>query len=100
MIDSAALINEQPSKLLGNPNQENRTIEQAQESIYRFLLDIIKLWSAEDVLQEFHCLFIEQPQDKSGNSEPIEAINQLIAWNNEQEFHYTFRRCCYILLNN
>ena len=100
MIDSAALINEQPTKLLGNQNQESRTIEQAQESIYRFLLDIIKLWSAEDILQEFHCLFIEQPQDNSGNSEPIQAINELIAWNNEQEFHYTFRRCCYILLNN
>ena len=34
-------------------------IEQAQAKIYSFLMDIIKSWSPEAVLQEFNSLFIQ-----------------------------------------
>lgn len=79
-------------------HQRSRSIEQAQESIYSFLLDIVKQWSPEVVLQEFICLFIQQ--DNSANLDSVQAINELVDWNNESEFYYTLKRCCYILINN
>lgn len=97
MVNSTQLLNNQPSKILGLSSQPIRSIEQAQESIYRFLLDIVKQWSAEAVLQEFGSLFI---QEKNSDSDPVQAINELVAWNNEEEFQSTVKRCCYIVINN
>ncbi len=97
MVNSTQLLNNQPSKTFGLSSQPIRSIEQAQESIYRFLLDIVKQWSAEAVLQEFSSLFI---QEKNSDSDPVQAINELVAWNNEEEFQSTVKRCCYIVINN
>ncbi len=98
MDNSTQVLNNQLTETFDDQNQQNRSIEQAQESIYSFLLDIVKQWSAEVVLQEFISLFIQQ--DNSANLDSVQAINELIAWNNESEFHYTLKRCCYILINN
>lgn len=97
MVNSTQLLNNQPSKTFGLSSQPIRSIEQAQESIYRFLLDIVKQWSAEAVLQEFSSLFI---QEKNSDSDPVQAVNEIVAWNNEEEFQFTVKRCCYILINN
>lgn len=98
MDDLTQLLDEQLTWSFGDQNQQSRNIEQAQESIYNFLLDIVKQWSAEVVLQEFIWLFIQQ--DNSANLDSVQAINELIAWNNESEFYSTLKRCCYILINN
>lgn len=97
MVNSTQLLNNQPSKTFGLSSQPIRSIEQAQENIYRFLLDIVKQWSAEAVLQEFSSLFI---QEKNSDSDPVQAINEIVAWNNEEEFQFTVKRCCYIIINN
>lgn len=98
MVNSTHLLTNQPSESLGNPNKPSRSIEQAQESIYRFLSDIVKQWSAEAVLQEFNSLFIQQIN--SVDSAPAQAVKELIYWDDEEKFHSTIKRCCYILINN
>jgi hypothetical protein len=72
--------------------------EEAQETIYAYLLDIIKQWSPEDVLKEFRHLFIQD--DDPINSNVIRAVYEIVFANNQQEFHYTIKRACYILVNN
>lgn len=98
MVNSTHSLNTQTSKTISKPSQPIQSIEQAQESIYRFLLNIAKQGSAEAVLKEFNSLFFQQ--ENCDNLEPIQAINELVAWNNEEEFQYTLKRCCYILINN
>jgi hypothetical protein len=98
MDNSTQVLTNQLIESFGEQNQQIRSIEQAQESIYSFLLDIVKQWSAEVVLQEFIWLFI-QP-DNSANLDSSQAISSFIAGNNESEFYYTLKRCCYILINN
>ncbi|NES86400.1 MAG: hypothetical protein F6K10_36345 [Moorea sp. SIO2B7] len=74
-------------------------IHQAQEIIYRFLLDMIKQEPPEQVLIEFKCLFVEyQPTLK--NSLPRKAIFEIIFAKNKSEFINTLKRACYILINN
>lgn len=96
MVNSTELFNNQLFAL-SNPGQ-NRSIEEAQESIYCFLLDIVKDWSPEGVLQEFKYLFIQHTN--SANSEPLQALYDIVLSDNEAEFYCTIKRCCYILLNN
>lgn len=98
MVNSTHLTTSQPSESLGKLTQPSRSIEQAQDSIYRFLLDIVKQWSAEAVLQEFSSLFIQQ--SNSVNSDPVQAVKELVSWDDEEKFQSTIKRCCYILINN
>ena len=87
--------NNSPSKL----NKLGVDIQEAQESIYRFLLDIVKQKSPGEVLQEFRYSFIDY-NAAAGNPEIIKAISELIFANNEKEFRDTIKRSCYILINN
>jgi len=73
-------------------------LSQAQQIIYTFLLDIVKVWDPEDVLLEFKHLFIENTESTSDAALP--AVHTLLLANNEAEFHNTLKRCCYILINN
>lgn len=70
----------------------------AQETIYRFLLDIVKRWTPEDTLLEFKRLFIHG----MGSSNPTvkSALDIILRMNDETEFRHTLKRCCYILVNN
>ncbi|WP_017296793.1 hypothetical protein [Nodosilinea nodulosa] len=74
------------------------TLAQAQQVIYDFLLEIVKLWHPEDVLEEFRHLFIHHTDSVS--SQTLPALHVILFANDEQEFRNTIKRCCYILVNN
>lgn len=85
---------EAPIKL----NKLGRSIHQAQDVIYGFLLEIVKKWPPEEVLLEFKRLFIHHVD--SINDDAMQAIYEVVFSNNEEEFRNTLKRCCYILVNN
>ena len=76
----------------------NINIAQAQERLYEFLLEIVKNWPAEAVLQEFKRIYIHPTESVS--SEIIPALYHLLFSNQETEFRNTLKRSCYILINN
>jgi len=69
-----------------------------QQTIYNFLLTLVKTAAPEVVLQDFRRLFIEPGYDMSW--EPLLALYKIVAANNEAEFNNTLKRSCYILINN
>ncbi len=73
-------------------------IEQAQQRIYEFFLEIVRRKSPEKVLEDFKHLFINFSD--SHNLEITQALDQILTSYDEKEFFYTLRRCCYILINN
>ena len=70
----------------------------AQETIFSFLLSIVKEWEAEEVLNQFRQLFFEYGETAS--DEVSSAIYVLLFTNDEIEFYNTLKRSCYILINN
>ena len=74
------------------------TLRDAQENIYSFLLSIVKQWEPEDVLNQFQQLFFEYGETAS--SDVSAAMYTLLFSNDENEFHNTLKRSCYILINN
>ena len=74
------------------------SLAQAQQIIYDFLLEIVKIWHPEDVLEEFRHLFIHHTDSVS--SQTLPALHVILFANDEQEFRNTIKRCCYILVNN
>lgn len=78
--------------------QSGRTVRQAQDNIYNFLLDIVRHWPPEEVLLEFKRLFVYHTD--SVNAEAMQSVYDLVFANDEQEFRHTLKRCCYILVNN
>ena len=86
--------NEPPIRL----KKLSRNIQQAQDAIYSFLLEIVKKWPPEEVLLEFKRLFIHHVD--SVNSDAMQALYEVVFSNNEEEFRNTLKRCCYILVNN
>lgn len=79
-------------------SRSGRSIHQAQETIYAFLLGIVKKWPPEEVLLEFKRLFIYHVDSVS--SDALQSIYEIVFSNNEEEFRNTLKRCCYILVNN
>ncbi|HEY9642735.1 MAG TPA: hypothetical protein V6C57_19765 [Coleofasciculaceae cyanobacterium] len=75
-----------------------RNIPKAQESIYQFLLEIVKTWPPEEVLIEFKGLFIDHADTLSFGALP--HLFEIIFSNQESEFRNTLKRSCYILINN
>ncbi|MFM7529827.1 MAG: hypothetical protein ACKO63_15310 [Nodosilinea sp.] len=73
-------------------------LAQAQRVVYDFLLDIVKVWPPEDVLEEFRHLFVHHSESVS--SQTIPALHLILFANDEVEFRNTLKRCCYILVNN
>ncbi len=86
--------NEQPYRL----KRQGRSIQQAQESIYSFLLEIVRKWPPEEVLLEFKRLFIYHTDSISSGA--MQSVYDIVFSNNEEEFRNTLKRCCYILVNN
>jgi hypothetical protein len=74
------------------------SLPQAQQVIYDFLLDIVKAWPPDDVLDEFRHLFIQHIDSVS--SQTLPALHVILFSNDEVEFRNTLKRCCYILVNN
>ncbi|WP_197065016.1 hypothetical protein [Leptolyngbya sp. KIOST-1] len=82
----------------GYDSRPGLTLAQAQQIIYEFLLEIVKIWHPDDVLEEFRHLFIHHTDSVS--SQTLPALHIILFANNEQEFRNTIKRCCYILVNN
>lgn len=79
-------------------SNSHRDIPKAQETIYNFLLEIVKDWQPEDVLTEFKHLFIHHTNTISSNTLP--SLYEIVFANQEGEFRNTLKRSCYILINN
>jgi hypothetical protein len=80
------------------PQRFQRDIPRAQETIYNYLLEIVKTWSPEEVLEEFRHLFIHHVNTISSHTLP--SLYEIVFSNHEQEFRNTLKRSCYILINN
>lgn len=85
----------EPTLRLSKPG---RNIQQSQETIYSFLLEVVKKWPPEEVLLEFKRLFIYHVDSVS--SDAIQSLYEIVFSNNEEEFRNTLKRSCYILINN
>lgn len=85
-------------KLKPRTSPPDMNLAQAQQVVYDFLLDIVKVWSPEDVLEEFRHLFVHHAESVS--SQTIPALHLILFANDEVEFRNTLKRCCYILVNN
>jgi len=79
-------------------NRFQRNIPRAQETIYNYLLEIVKEWSPEEVLEEFKRLFVHHTETVSSSTLP--ALYEIVFSNQEAEFRNTLKRSCYILINN
>lgn len=79
-------------------HQGRLTLSQAQEIIYKFLLELVKTCAPDQVLQEFRHLFIHH--DESSGTDTIPALHIILFANDEAEFRNTLKRSCYILVNN
>ncbi len=83
-----------------NKSQKRGVVtQQAQEIIYKFLLELVKQQPPTKVLREFKRLFIDYDASV-GNEEAYKAVSKLVILNNEHEFRNTLKRSCYILVNN
>ncbi len=78
--------------------QNQPSIRQAQEEIYKAFISLVNNYSSETVLLEFKQLFLGC--DSSISSEGLQALYKIILNNDEEEFRNTLKRSCYILINN
>ena len=90
--------NSQQSESNYRLSRQLRNVQQSQECLYEFLLDIVRKWPPEEVLLEFKRLFIYHVDSVS--SIAMQAVYNLVFSNDYEEFHHTLKRCCYILINN
>ncbi|CAN1210648.1 hypothetical protein TUMEXPCC7403_10660 [Tumidithrix helvetica PCC 7403] len=89
-----------------NPNQyseeiteiQTGSVEQIQQRIYGFFLEIVRRYTPEQVIHQFQNLFIRY--DQVDDPVTFRALGQIIFFNQETEFRNTLLRCCYILINN
>ncbi|HAX80498.1 MAG TPA: hypothetical protein DCY88_32845 [Cyanobacteria bacterium UBA11372] len=79
-------------------NKSRQNLQLAQEKIYSFFLEIVHNWEAETVFLEFKHLFLDPV--KAVNSSAIQALYEIIFFDDEAEFRNTIKRTCYILINN
>ena len=74
------------------------TIHQFQETIYKFFMEEVKKNPPELVLFKFKELFILLKE--INNRDITQALYYIIFDNDEEIFRNTFKRSCYILVNN
>ncbi|MCU0550010.1 MAG: hypothetical protein MUC48_11735 [Leptolyngbya sp. Prado105] len=94
-VDELDLVALKPQKPRTEPDS---SIHQAQETLYRFLLEIVRQWPPEEVLLEFKRLFFYQVD--AATSGASQSVHQLIVTDQEVEFRNALKRACYILVNN
>ncbi|HLO83597.1 MAG TPA: hypothetical protein VK203_01110 [Nostocaceae cyanobacterium] len=73
-------------------------VQNEQDRVYCFFLNIIHKWTPEAVLQEFKRLFIDCLS--IDQTDTFTGIYDIFSFEQEQEFYHTIKRCCYILINN
>lgn len=92
------LMDGHQSKQPVRSSHPERNVQLAQETIYRFLLEVVKKWPPEEVLLEFKRLFLYHVDSVSSSA--VHAVYEIVFNNNEEEFRNTLKRSCYILVNN
>jgi len=93
----------QPQNLFSVQNHPDALLRrQTQEVVFEYLLNIVRDWPGEDAIAEFRSLFIElrATPDSTASKEALDAIAAAISANEPQDFYFTLKRSCYILLNN
>jgi hypothetical protein len=73
-------------------------LQKSQQFLYDFFLQTVKRDSPDEVMATFRRLFVEYTQ--SSESDLPVALYTIVIANNEQEFKFTLKRICYILINN
>ncbi len=86
------------SSIHNHNRSRSNSVEQSQESIYGYFLELVKTCPSEVVLEEFARLFIRSAG--SERSDVSQALHELTFANNENTFRNTLKRTCYILVNN
>ncbi|MFW6296472.1 MAG: pentapeptide repeat-containing protein [Halothece sp.] len=89
---------ENQDSLKGENDQSRRSLQASQETLYHHFSKIVNQWNFVEVLEEFENTFICPL--KTSNPDSLEAIYNIIFANDEERFHYTLKRVCYILINN
>ena len=74
-------------------------VNQSQEIIYNFLLNLVKDRDPDLVLWEFKCLFFSCRETKY-NPQALGALLGIVELRSEVDFIHTLKRSCYILINN
>ena len=87
-----------PSSTKNKRHQPQRTTQEIRASIHNFLMEIVKHWSPDAVLEEFKHLFI-CPVNLA-NCEARQSLREIIFMDDYQEFQRLLQRSCYILINN
>ena len=80
-----------------NP-RKHQSIQDAQELIYNFLIDMVNNYSPEEALMTLKHLFIFY--NNAIDSDVINSLYTIILNKDEQGFRNTLKRACYIMINN
>ena len=74
-------------------------IQNAQHALYDFFLYSVQTESADVVLATFRRLFVDYTESSTESELPV-ALYSIVIANSEQQFLFTLKRICYILINN
>lgn len=83
---------------MAGKHRYQRDVPKAQQTVFTYLLSIVKEWPPEDVLEEFKHLFVHHVNTSS--SVILPALYEIVFANKEIDFRNTLKRSCYILINN
>ena len=74
--------------------KKHLNLQQAQETIYQFLIELVNRSIPETVLLEFKQLFISG--ESSLSLEVNQALYEILFQKDDREFRNTLKRSCYI----
>jgi hypothetical protein len=95
----SATVLDRPSPSLPSPEDlAEASLQQAQQQVYSFLLEVVQHTPVDEALDAFRQLFLNYGDTHSSNASA--GLYTLLFANQPQEFHNTLKRCCYILVNN
>ncbi|MEM9805679.1 MAG: hypothetical protein AAF959_10395 [Cyanobacteria bacterium P01_D01_bin.56] len=74
-------------------------IQNAQQVLYDFFLYSVQTEPVDVVLSTFRRLFVDYVESSTESDLPV-ALYSIVIANSEQQFLFTLKRVCYILINN
>jgi hypothetical protein len=78
---------------------QEKLYKSSVDNIYKYLLNLLKNCSGDEVLKEFQNLFFHYAANDD-NSTVLLALSDLVLTNKQNSFIDTLKRSCYILINN
>ncbi|NEQ49227.1 MAG: hypothetical protein F6K11_03715 [Leptolyngbya sp. SIO3F4] len=76
-----------------------RDIQNAQHILYDFFIYSVQTEPVDVVLSTFRRLFVDYTESSTESELPV-ALYSIVIANSEQQFLFTLKRVCYILINN